>query len=148
MGTSKVLAFVTRWWQGERPRQQTVLVVDDDPMTRHLLTRRLGRDGFAVECADGGRLGMEMARSRSFDLIILDLYMPEYTGLDFLRDARRLEDAPPIIILSAAQNPSVIDHCSALGAVGILRKPVSSSALSTEIKRVMARGMGELAHRR
>jgi len=118
----------------------SILVIDDDPVTCHLTKRQLERGGFEVVFVGSGRLGLEAVKARRFTLIILDICMPEYSGLTFLRDVHaELKDVPPIIVFTAAQDASIAEECLLLGAEGFLLKPVRASWLMDEIRRVLQR---------
>lgn len=122
----------------ETSAERSVLIIDDDPMMRLLCKTRLSQDGFAVETASSGIEGLEMARARSYRVILLDLYMPEYTGLDFLRDAADLLGSTSVIVLSAAEKEAIAERCLDLGARRFLIKPVPVRVLSAEVERVLA----------
>src|SRR5205085_12282236 len=63
-------------------RQGFILVADDVEMNRDVLTRRLEREGYTVAAAENGRQALEMTRARRFDLLLLDMMMPEMSGLE------------------------------------------------------------------
>jgi len=115
-----------------------ILIIDDDPMLRLVCKTRLTQDGFAVETANSGIKGLEMARERRYRLILLDLYMPEYSGLDFLRDVEGLLGSTPVIVLSAAEKDAIARRCFELGATRFLIKPVPARVLSAEVQQVLA----------
>ncbi len=113
----------------------TILVIDDDRMTRVLLKRRLGRDGFDVAFAESGTRGLEMVEQNQYSLILLDLVMPRFSGLDFLRAVKgRVNELPPIIMLSADHDTQSINECLALGATDFLAKPIIAAALAAKIR--------------
>ncbi len=117
-----------------------ILVIDDDRMTRVLLKRRLGRDGFNVAFAESGRRGLEMIDERRYSLILLDLVMPQFSGIDFLRAVRsRMDELPPIIMLSADHDTQSIKECLALGASDYLAKPIIAAALAAKIRGALTR---------
>jgi CheY-like chemotaxis protein len=105
-----------------------VLVVDDDPTVRELMRRALGREGFRVETASGGKEGLEMARSIKPDVITLDVMMPDLDGwsvLTALKDDPELKDIPVIIM-------TIVDNRNlgfALGAAAYLTKPIDRANL-------------------
>lgn len=133
-----VLSFVSKLFAVETSSDVSILIVDDDPMMRLLCKTRLIQDGFVVETASSGIEGLAMARARSYRVILLDLYMPEYTGLDFLRDAGDLLRSTPVIVLSAAEKAAIAERCLDLGATRFLIKPVPVRVLSAEVQRVLA----------
>lgn len=88
---------------GDRPAR--VLVVDDDPKAIEFISAHLAHAGYEVVTADGGRKAIDLALAAPPDLIVLDLMMPEVTGLDVIAALRGdpLTRSVPVIILSAAQ---------------------------------------------
>jgi CheY-like chemotaxis protein len=83
-----------------------ILVVDDDDSNRDMLSRRLARLGHGVSVAENGRRALEMLASESFDLMLLDLQMPELNGyqvLERLRADATLSEVP-VIVLSASED--------------------------------------------
>jgi DNA-binding response OmpR family regulator len=106
----------------------TVLVIDDDPNARDLLQRLLGKEGFRVECAEGGNKGLEMAQSLHPDIITLDAMMPDKDGWSVLSElkANPLTAKIPVIMLTMMDN----QHLGfSLGAAEYLSKPVSRERL-------------------
>jgi CheY-like chemotaxis protein len=81
----------------------TVLVVEDDEATRHLLRRSLERDGWGVDEAENGLVALARVAERKPDLILLDLMMPEMDGFEFVRELRRDPRwaAIPVAIITA-----------------------------------------------
>ncbi len=139
MGAGELVrSFVSRFFPFGSPTELPILIVDDDPMMRLVSKTRLRQDGFTVETATSGVEGLEMARARRYQLILLDLYMPGYTGLDFLRDAGDLLRLTPIIVLSAAEKDAIAERCLDLGATRFLIKPVPVRVLSAEVRQVLA----------
>lgn len=123
----------------------TILVVDDDRMTRTLIARRLKRSGYVVELAESGRLGLQRlsAGDTTYSLVLLDLLMPEFSGFEFLAAARNLPDVgTPIIVMSADRVDENLERCRELGAVAFLQKPVQADALLEEIQRVLGTRAG------
>lgn len=106
------------------PSPARVLVVDDTPMNRDLLTRRVTREGHAVEVAANGREALERLRAEPFDLVLLDVQMPVMDGPALLAVLR--EDAVlshvPVIVISAVDDQKLVVRCIELGAVDYLPK--------------------------
>ncbi len=84
-----------------------VLYVDDDPGLCRLVSRHLTREGFTVATAQDGELGLALARSERFDAVALDHYLPGRDGLDLLSDLLAVPDAPPVIFVTAAEEPII-----------------------------------------
>ncbi|BBK35655.1 fused response regulator/phosphatase [Allostella sp. ATCC 35155] len=114
----------------------SVLVVDDHPDNRDLLRRRLERLGIArVEMAVDGVEAVDMIRADSFDLVFLDVMMPNMNGyevLERLRDENRLADLPVVMISALTEMDSVV-RCIDLGAEDYLAKPFNPTLLRARL---------------
>jgi CheY-like chemotaxis protein len=119
-----------------RPRQSgTLLVVDDNPINRDVLSRRLARDGHTVVEAADGRQGLALARAREFDLILLDMVMPQMNGLQMLEQLKadpRLRHVP-VIVISAFHELDGVARCLEIGAEDYLAKPFNPVLLRARI---------------
>ena len=80
-----------------------ILLVEDNEMNRDMLSRRLARKGYEVEMAVDGRAGVEMGRAGKYDLILMDMSLPEIDGWEATRQLRAAPEtqAVPIIALTA-----------------------------------------------
>ena len=117
-----------------------VLVVDDDESNRTLLARRLRREGYTVALAETGRHALEKVRQRKFDLVLLDIIMPEMDGLEVLR---RLKGDPatqhlPVLMLSAVDEMDAVVRCIELGADDYLPKPFPPPLLRARVRACLA----------
>src|SRR5262249_56278256 len=90
---------------GTQMPEATVLVVDDEPLVREILSRYLTREGFAVQTAADGQQGLERWLAESPDLVLLDLMLPQVNGLDVFRRGRETSDTPVIILTPTAHEP-------------------------------------------
>ena len=103
-----------------------LLVVDDEEFNRTLILRHLKKEGYDnVEVAEDGKQAVDMVRSNNFDLILLDIEMPEMDGygvLEQLKSDMRLRDIPVIMISSIDDMDSIV-KCIELGADDYLPKP-------------------------
>jgi CheY-like chemotaxis protein len=116
-------------------RSGTILVVDDVEENRTVLERRLRRQGFEVECAMDGRLALECVARRRFDLVLLDVRMPE---LDGYRVLQHLKADPasrdiPVIMISAVDDMDSVVRCIEAGAEDYLPKPFDAVLLGARI---------------
>jgi len=103
-----------------------ILIVDDVKANRELLERRLGRRGFETEQAEGGIAALELIASNTYDLILLDLSMPDLDGIAVLEKVRESFNSVelPIIIVSAHSDRERIALALNLGANDFISKPV------------------------
>jgi len=113
-----------------------LLVVDDNEDNRYTLTQRLKRQGYAnVATAQDGREALDLLRARPFDLVLLDIMMPELNGyqvLEQLKADERLRHVPVIMISAVDELESVI-RCIELGAEDYLQKPFNPTLLRARV---------------
>jgi len=112
-----------------------LLVADDSRVNRQLLARSLELQGHSVECAENGRIALDMLRRDAFDLLLLDIEMPEMDGFQVLEQLvgdPRLRDLP-VIVTSSLEGMSNIVRCIELGAEDYLPKPVNAVLLKARI---------------
>jgi DNA-binding response OmpR family regulator len=117
---------------------RSILVVEDEPTLRETLAESLEAEGFEVAQAGDGRLALERFRADKPDLILLDLMLPEISGLEVARMIRA-ESRVPIIMLTARD--SEIDKVVGLelGADDYVTKPFSMRELSARLRAVLRR---------
>ncbi|MGE3546112.1 MAG: sigma-54-dependent transcriptional regulator, partial [Kofleriaceae bacterium] len=115
---------------------------DDEPM-RDLLSEELGDAGFEVEATGGASSGLELARSRRFDLIITDLRMPEMDGFDLIRGVMALPEPPHVVMISAFGSIETAIRAVKLGAYDYITKPFEIE----ELLLVANKALGERALR-
>ena len=113
----------------------TVLVVDDDPLNRTILSMSLGNDGYAVLEASNGREALEVLAQHAVDVVLTDIEMPEMDGYGLLqhrREDERLKEIPFIVISGVDEMDSII-ACIKLGAEDYLPKPFDPVLLHARI---------------
>jgi two-component system, NtrC family, response regulator AtoC len=118
-----------------------VLVVDDEESVRTFLAELLGNAGYQVRCASSGAQALEMLEGGSFDAVLLDVVMPEMSGLEVLRHYRSTGGAAPVIVLSALAGADDAVRAMKMGASDYLSKPFGND----ELEDVLARALGTRA---
>jgi sigma-B regulation protein RsbU (phosphoserine phosphatase) len=112
-----------------------ILVVDDVEANRDLLSRRLKQQGHAVAMAENGRRALEMVRAEPFDLVLLDIMMPEMDGYQVLAEMMGdpvLKHVPVIMISAVTEMESVV-KCVEMGATDYLPKPFNAVLLKARV---------------
>ena len=112
-----------------------VLVVDDNEDNRAILERRLVRQGYSVECAENGSHALKMLNDRPFDLVLLDIMMPEVDGYEVLQKVKENPQTRdiPVIMISALDDMGSIVRCIEHGAEDYLPKPFDPTLLKARI---------------
>jgi two-component system, OmpR family, response regulator len=120
-----------------------ILVVDDEIDTLGLVELTLATAGYDVKTATGGEQALRLLRQESFDLVLLDIMMPDLSGFDVIR---RLQDEgvalPAIVFLTAKNSPEDRQTGSGLGATGYLVKPTTRGQLMDTIRAALERSAG------
>lgn len=117
------------------PQVGDLLVVDDNRVNRLLLGRALEQLGHAVSFAENGREALEAVRRRPFDLVLLDIEMPEMDGyqvLEALSADPRLRDIP-VVMMSSVEEVESVARCIEMGAEDYLFKPVNAVLLRARV---------------
>jgi signal transduction histidine kinase/CheY-like chemotaxis protein len=126
------------------PRRLSILLVDDNPFNQKVASLKLTKCGYAVAVAGSGREGLEALRRGRFDLVFMDMQMPDMDGLEATAAIRRQERDTgghvPIIAMTAHAMAEVRDRCLAAGMDGYVAKPIQDRELWQEIARVMPGG--------
>jgi adenylate cyclase len=132
-----------------RPRRDAVkpqeagqiLVVDDNASNRDLLCRQLIHEGHAVTVAESGRRALERLEGGAFDLVLLDLLMPDMNGLEVLSRIKADErwQAIPVIMISGLQESEAAVRCIEAGAEDYLPKPFNAVLLRARINACLER---------
>jgi two-component system sensor histidine kinase ChiS len=115
--------------------QGFLLVVDDIEANREVLSRRLQHQGYVVAMAENGRRALEMLRADTFDLVLLDILMPEMNGyevLQHLKADKALRHIPVIMITALSELDSAV-RCIEMGAEDYLPKPFNPTLLKARI---------------
>ena len=120
------------------PSSRVVLVVDDEPMLRNLLSRLLRMEGYEVLEAENGEVALALVDARQPDLVLLDVMMPARDGLDVLGDLRRTSDVPVILISALGQEADRVLGLK-MGADDYVVKPFSAAELSARVESVLRR---------
>ena len=115
-----------------------VLVVDDEKMIRSLLKMSLQRMGYEVTTADDGAEALDLFQAQSFDLVLLDILMPNVDGFTVCSEVRRISDVP-IVMLTALNRPDDIVRGLELGADNYITKPFTFKEVEARIRAILRR---------
>ena len=109
----------------------TVLVAEDNPINREVVRRQLELLRIDVTMAENGKEALLALQQRSFDLVFMDLHMPELDGRDTTREARKNGYKGPIVAMTASALPEDRESAREAGMDQFLTKPVTMEALSS-----------------
>ena len=119
-----------------------ILVVEDEDKIARFIELELQHEGYGTGKASDGRTGLEMALSGGYDLMLLDIMLPQLNGLEVLRRLRKQSDMP-VIMLTARD--AVMDKVSGLdmGADDYITKPFAIEELLARIRAILRKGSGQ-----
>src|SRR5437879_170040 len=122
----------------ESMTQQNILIVDDEPPMRKLLSNNLKASGYAVRLAADGSEALKLLEEHPFDLLLLDINMPGPNGLEVLKTARR-ETGMPVLMVSGRGRERDKVEALELGADDYLSKPFGVSELVARVNALLRR---------
>jgi two-component system KDP operon response regulator KdpE len=124
------------------PIEKDILVIDDEVQIRRLLRLTLESGGFAVREAETGQLGLEEIVRRSPDLLVLDMGLPDMSGLDVLRRLREWSRVPVLVLTVRAAETDKVAALDA-GADDYLTKPFGAAELTARVRAMLRRAPTE-----
>lgn len=128
----------------DRPR--SILLVDDEPLNRDMLSRRLGKAGYEVATASDGADALAQIQAKRPDLVLLDLLMPGMSGLDVLREIRRTVDPTelPVVVATALHETSFLVEAMEAGANDFVTKPLDFPVVLARVEsQLRAKGIAD-----
>ena len=121
-----------------------ILLVEDDTGASRFIRKGLHEEGYTVDVAFDGEEGLHLATSQNYDLIIMDVMLPEMSGFEALKSVRKKGVMTPVIFLTARDEKEDVVHGLELGADDYLIKPFSFPELLARIKAVLRRGQKDI----
>lgn len=120
-------------WQGDEP--PSILIVEDDDMSRDLLQKRVSRAGYDVVAVASGSAALEIVSKQSFGLVLLDIMMPGMSGYEVLEYLNQNEYLMhmSVIMISALDDQETIERCLQAGAEDYITKPFNALVLKSRI---------------
>jgi len=117
-----------------------ILLIEDEPVIRELVSSMLTEEGVVVECAADGAEGLKLARARAFDLVLLDVVLPKLDGITTLRmlKADALTRGVPVYMLTGRTKKADVSTAMAAGADGYIQKPFRGAELMDLVDRLRA----------
>lgn len=119
-----------------------ILLVEDDPTTAQSIEMMLKSEGMVVDTTDLGEDGLEIGKLYDYDLIVLDLMLPDMDGLEVLRRLRDSRVETPVLILSGLTEPDKKVKGLGIGADDYLTKPFDKAELLARIQAIIRRSQG------
>lgn len=119
-------------------KNQKILIIDDEENIRQLMMEVLAENNYQVDSAAGAQEGLEMIENNRYDLIILDMLMPEMTGYDFFEQIKNKPDRPKVIVATGYSSLDQIEEMKNSGIEGLIAKPFQFTDMLHLINEVLS----------
>ncbi len=114
-----------------------ILIVDDEPKLRFTLSVILKRNGYLIACAADGQSALRMLRTRAYDLMCLDIRLPDIDGLSLLTETSKIAPQMPVVVLTADDSVDTTMQALQMGACGYLLKPLNPWQILTCMRKLL-----------
>src|SRR3954468_3840290 len=119
------------------PERKQILVVDDEPNLRRVLSAQLERDGYDVHTAEDGEQALLILKENHLDLVITDLRMPKVDGKELLRRSVELDDELPVVMITAHGTVDNAVEALKTGAFDYITKPFDQAEVRTIVRKAL-----------
>jgi two-component system response regulator AtoC len=122
-----------------KSHQPTVLLVEDDEVTRNVMTRILVREGYLVLTAESGHDAMSIIRRplSPLDVVVLDVHLPDISGIELCARIRERYPAMPVVVCTGEAEPHEAARLLELGVQRYFRKPIAADELLATVEAVL-----------
>jgi DNA-binding NtrC family response regulator len=136
-------AVISRPVNNSRSSMGSVLIIDDEAAIRESLETLLEMEGYAVDSADSGELGLARIGEQSFDLVLLDLALPDRNGMELLAEIHAQDPQLSIIMITAYGTVENAVRAMQVGAANFIQKPWDNEKLLADVHAAIARHRAE-----
>jgi DNA-binding NtrC family response regulator len=120
-------------------KQKSLLIVDDERRFADMLARRLSLRGCDCEVCYRGRDALNILKRRNFDLVLLDLHLPDIYGTEVLTRIKEIDSGTPVIVVTGHGTEKDRKDCTRQGAYAFLHKPLGIVTLMSIVERLKER---------
>jgi DNA-binding NtrC family response regulator len=125
-------------------RNMNILIVDDEPLIRKIFERNLNEDGYNLTVCANGTQALDAINSTGFDLVFLDLMLPDISGVDLIKHIREIDDKLPVVITTGLYNSDQLNEAMKYNPFVVLNKPFSFDTINSIVS-ILSIGQGTRA---
>ena len=126
---------------------KSILVVDDDPVVLSSCRRILEAEGYTASLTSGVEEALRTLEEKNFDLLLVDVIMPEYDGMYLIGNVRERRPGLPILVMSGYPTPETISSGLQMGATHFIAKPFTPEELIGAVTKALAGGSDRRANK-
>lgn len=130
--------LINQWLWNQIPRGKKVLIVDDEELICEFIKDVLTLDGHQTVTVQSAREAVNWVKSSSFDLVFLDLMIPDISGVEVLRTIKQLKPDLPVVIVTGYPDGEVMDQALRLGPLSVVKKPFTEEQIRSVLKLTFA----------
>jgi DNA-binding NtrC family response regulator len=117
---------------------KTILIIEDEKVIRDGLVEILKEEGFGVDSAENGQMGLDKIKKTDFDVVVTDLVMPVVGGMEVLRETKLIKPRTIVILITAFATVNNAVEAMKAGASDYITKPFRVDEVKTKIRKVLA----------
>ena len=122
------------------PERKSILIIDDEMQLRRSLSLILSHSDYQVACAATAREGLQLLQAGSYDLLFLDVKLPDGNGINLLPSILQIAPSMPVLILTAHADPTTATDVARLGAWAYLLKPIDPEDILARVADALSTG--------
>lgn len=134
--------LIDRWLWDQLPKKKSVLVVDDEKLISLDLKKIIASQGHDVATAQSGVEAIRMIEDSSFDLVFLDLVLPDINGLEVLREIKKSKRDLPVVLITGYPDSEIMNQALELGPISALKKPFNRQQIRDILRILLTHSMG------
>ncbi len=117
--------------------EESILMIDDEPYIRDLLSQLLISEGYRVSTASSGLEAVDLMKEKNFSLVITDIGLPDISGIEVLRNTRTLLKGVPVIVITGFVAAEFAVYALELGAYDYITKPFNLNKIVLSVRRAI-----------
>ncbi|MGQ0794363.1 MAG: response regulator [Deltaproteobacteria bacterium] len=134
--------LINQWLWNQIPKGKRVLVVDDEEIICDLIKEVLSIDGHQCVAVQSGKEALSWVKSSIFDLVFLDLMIPDMNGVDVLTSIKQIKPELPVVMVTGYPDGDIMDQALRLGPLSVIKKPFTDEQIRRVLKITSATAHG------
>lgn len=130
--------LIDTWLWDQLPKKKNVLVVDDEKLICMDLQKIISSQGHDVITTQNGLDAMRLIEDLSFDLVFLDLMLPDLSGVEVLKEIKKTKSELPVVLVTGYPDSEAMNHALELGPISVLKKPFNRQQIRDILKILLA----------